>query len=61
MLGTIQPEALVIDDTGSKNDGTSPPCVARQYSGTLGNIGNCYGFSGFLCGNEHRFKSNHFA
>ena len=39
--GAIQLEAWVIDDTGSENDGTSPPCVARQYSGTLGKIGNC--------------------
>ena len=38
---TIQPEAWVIDDTGFKKDGTSSPCVARQYSGTLGKIGNC--------------------
>lgn len=38
---TVQPEAWVIDDTGFKKDGTSSPCVARQYSGTLGKIGNC--------------------
>ena len=38
---TIQPEAWVIDDTGFKKDGTSSPCVSRQYSGTLGKIGNC--------------------
>ena len=59
--GAIQLEAWVIDDTGFKNDGTSPPCVARQYSGTLGNMGNCYGVSGSRCENEHRFDSNHFA
>ena len=34
-------EALVIDDTGFAKDGTASPCVARQYSGTLGKIGNC--------------------
>ena len=39
-METIQPEAWVIDDTGFTKDGTSSPCVARQYSGTLGKIGN---------------------
>ena len=34
-------EALVIDDTGFAKDGTASPCVARQYSGTLGKVGNC--------------------
>ena len=34
-------EALVIDDTGFPKDGTASPCVARQYSGTLGKVGNC--------------------
>jgi SRSO17 transposase len=34
-------EALVVDDTGFPKDGKSSPCVARQYSGTLGKIGNC--------------------
>src|SRR5215469_4321683 len=33
--------ALVVDDTGFPKDGTASPCVARQYSGTLGKIGNC--------------------
>jgi SRSO17 transposase len=37
----IGPDAWVVDDTGFKKDGTSSPCVARQYSGTLGKIGNC--------------------
>ena len=37
----IGPEVWVIDDTGFKKDGGSSPCVARQYSGTLGKIGNC--------------------
>lgn len=40
-IDTIAPEAWVIDDTGFKKDGPSSPCVARQYSGTLGKIGNC--------------------
>src|SRR5450432_340553 len=34
-------EALVVDDTGFPKDGRSSPCVARQYSGTLGKVGNC--------------------
>src|SRR5487761_1789471 len=34
-------EALVVDDTGFPKDGPASPCVARQYSGTLGKIGNC--------------------
>jgi SRSO17 transposase len=37
----IAPEAWVIDDTGFKKDGAASACVARQYSGTLGKIGNC--------------------
>jgi SRSO17 transposase len=34
-------EALVVDDTGFPKDGGASPCVARQYSGTLGKTGNC--------------------
>ncbi|MEX5637469.1 IS701 family transposase [Parafrankia sp. FMc2] len=37
----VQPEALVIDDTGFPKDGPASPGVARMYSGTLGKIGNC--------------------
>jgi SRSO17 transposase len=37
----IAPAAYVIDDTGFPKDGTASPCVARQYSGTLGKTGNC--------------------
>ena len=33
--------ALVVDDTGFPKDGDASPCVARQYSGTLGKTGNC--------------------
>ncbi len=46
-------EALVVDDTGFPKDGSASPCVARQYSGTLGKIGNCQvGVSVHLAG-EH--------
>jgi SRSO17 transposase len=34
-------EALVVDDTGFPKDGSASPCVARQYSGTLGKTANC--------------------
>ena len=34
-------EALVAGVTGFAKDGTASPCVARQYSGTLGKVANC--------------------
>jgi SRSO17 transposase len=41
-FASVQPvEALVVDDTGFPKDGDASPCVARQYSGTLGKTGNC--------------------
>src|SRR5579875_708490 len=45
--------ALVVDDTGFPKDGQASPCVARQYSGTLGKTGTCrIGVSVHLV-NEH--------
>lgn len=39
--GSQPVDALVVDDTGFPKDGDASPCVARQYSGTLGKTGNC--------------------
>src|SRR5438105_15837250 len=49
----IDPDAYVVDDTGFAKDGSASPCVARQYSGTLGKTANCQvGVSVHLAG-EH--------
>jgi SRSO17 transposase len=37
---TIGPEAWVVDDTGFPKDRPASPAVARQYSGSLGKVGN---------------------
>ncbi|MEE1783398.1 IS701 family transposase [Streptomyces sp. SP17BM10] len=37
----VRPEVWAVDDTGFPKDGTASPGVARQYSGTLGKVGNC--------------------
>lgn len=39
-IGAIGPSAWVVDDTGFVKDGPASPGVARQYSGSLGKIGN---------------------
>ena len=41
VVPAIDIQALVIDDTGFPKDGTRSPGVTRQYSGTLGKVGNC--------------------
>ena len=37
----VDPQVWVVDDTGFPRDGKASACVARQYSGTVGKVGNC--------------------
>lgn len=40
-VAVVQPQVWVVDDTGFPKEGRSSAGVARQYSGTLGKVGNC--------------------
>jgi len=41
LVPELELSAWVVDDTGIAKDGAHSPGVKRQYSGTLGKIGNC--------------------
>ena len=40
-IDVVGPDAWAVDDTGFPKDGRASPGVARQYSGSLGKVGNC--------------------
>src|SRR3954468_8396032 len=37
-VDVVAPTVWVVDDTGFPKDGKASPCVARQYTGTLGKV-----------------------
>jgi SRSO17 transposase len=50
---TVGKGALIVEDTGFAKQGKAAVGVARQYSGTLGTVGNCQG-AGTCCYSEAR-------
>jgi SRSO17 transposase len=59
MTESICPVAWILDDTGYPKSGGSSPCVARQYTGTVGKVTNCQiGVSVHLASHEASCPAN---